>query len=33
MLALVTSTTSLANNEIKTYFQEPIVAADTDVLF
>jgi hypothetical protein len=32
MLALVTSTTSLANNEIKTFFQEPIVAANTDVL-
>jgi hypothetical protein len=32
MLALVTCTTSLANNDIKTYFQEPIVAADTDVL-
>jgi hypothetical protein len=32
MLALVTSSTSLAYNEIKTYFQEPIVAANTDVL-
>ena len=32
MLALVTSTTSVGNNEIKTYFQEPVVAADTDIL-
>jgi hypothetical protein len=32
ILALVTSKTNLTNNENKLYFQEPIVAADTDVL-
>ena len=32
MLSLITSTTNVGNNKIKTYFQEAVVDANTDIL-